>query len=132
MTREEFVSIPLIETRIRILEQNIKALRSLATSLSAPLGGDRVQSSGTADRVGKMVADIADAEMEMDEQIQKLTALKLEALEMINRLPEPEQGVVRLRYVSGLTWERVADEAGYSIQNCYLLRRKAITRLFGD
>lgn len=130
MTREEFCSIPLTETKIRILKRNIAALRALATSLSAPLGGDRVQSSGTSDRVGRIVADIADAESEMDKEIQRLAELRLEAIKMVQALPEPEQSIMRLRFITGLTWEKVAEEVGYTERNCYLIYGKAISTLF--
>ena len=130
MTREEFCSIPLTETKIRILKRNIAALRSLATSLSAPLGGDRVQSSGTSDRVGRIVADIADAESEMDKEIQRLAELRLEAIRMVQALPEPEQSIMRLRFITGLTWEKVAEEVGYTERSCYLIYGKAISTLF--
>lgn len=132
MTREEFCSIPLTEMRIRILKQSIASLRSLATSLSAPLGGDRVQSSGVSDRVGRIVADIADAEAEMEKEIQRLAELRLEAIRMVEQLPEPDQSIMRLRYIIGLTWERVADEAGYELSWTYRLARRALDRLFSN
>lgn len=131
MTREEFCSIPLTETRIRILKRNIAALRSLATSLSAPLGGDRVQSSGASDRVGRIVADIADAESEMDKEIQRLAELRLEAIRMVQALPEPEQSVMRLRFITGLTWEKVAEEADYEVRYVYKIGHRALDDLFG-
>jgi len=130
MTREEFCSIPLTEMRIRILKQSIAALRTLATSLSAPLGGDRVQSSGTSDRVGHIVADIADAEADMEKDIQRLARLRLDALELIRTLPEPDQSVMRLRYIVGMTWEDIAEGMGYSERNCYLIHRRAMRQLF--
>lgn len=130
MTREEFCSIPLTEMRIRILKQSIAALRTLATSLSAPLGGDRVQSSGVSDRVGRIVADIADAEAEMEKEIQRLAELRLEAIRMVEQLPEPDQSVMRLRYIVGKTWETIAEEVGYSERNCYLIQQKAMRQLF--
>ena len=130
MTREEFCSIPLTEMRIRILKQSIASLRSLATSLSAPLGGDRVQSSGVSDRVGRIVADIADAEAEMEKEIQRLAELRLEAIKMVEQLPDPEQSIVRLRYIIGMTWERVADESGYDERYVYKIGHRAIEALF--
>lgn len=130
MTREEFCSIPLTEMRIRILKQSIASLRSLATSLSAPLGGDRVQSSGTSDRVGRIVADIADAEMDMEEQIKRLAELRLEALKLIQRLPEPDQSIMRLRYIVGMTWERVAVESDYDERYVYKIGHRALDLLF--
>lgn len=130
MTREEFCSIPLTEMRIRILKQSIAALRTLATSLSAPLGGDRVQSSGTSDRVGRIVADIADAEADMEKDIQRLARLRLEALELIRTLPEPDQSIMRLRYIVGMTWERVAEEADYDERYVYKIGHRALDLLF--
>lgn len=132
MTREEFMSIPLTDLKIRILEQSIATLRITATSLSAPLGGDRVQTSGTTDRVGRIVAEIADAEIEMDREIQHLAQLRLEAIQMVEGLPDPDQSVMRLRYIVGAQWETIADEIGYTERNCYLIHNRAMKRLFND
>ena len=132
MTREEFMSIPLTDLKIRILEQSIATLRITATSLSAPLGGDRVQTSGTTDRVGRIVAEIADAELEMDREIQHLAQLRLEAIQMVEGLPDPDQSVMRLRYIVGAQWETIADEVGYTERNCYFIHNRAMKTLFND
>ena len=130
MTREEFISIPQTEKRVRILTRSIAALRSLATSLSAPLGGDRVQATGTNDRIGRLVAEIADAEKEMEREVQRLTALRLEAIRMIRTLKEPEQSVMFLRYVAGKTWETVAEQTEYEIRYTYKIGKRALNALF--
>ncbi len=130
MTLEEFMSSPLTGSKVQILRQNIFSLRILAASLSAPLGGDRVQTSGATDRVGRIVADIADAEREMEREIMHLTRLRLDALELIKRLPEPDQSVIRLRYISGMKWEDVAEATHYEISWAYRIGRRAIDMLF--
>jgi len=130
VTREEFVSIPLTDLKIRILQQSIATLRITATSLSAPLGGDRVQTSGATDRVGRIVAEIADAELEMDREIQHLAQLRLEAIQLVDGLPDPDQSVMRLRYIVGKHWEDVADEIGYDLRYTYRIGKRAIQRLF--
>lgn len=130
MTREEFVSIPQTEKRIRTLKRSIIALRSLATSLSAPLGGERVQASGHSDRTGRLVAEIADTEALLMQQIMRLTELRLEATRIVNSLPDPEQTIVYLRYICGLTWDRVAEESGYDARYVYKIGKKAINSLF--
>ena len=130
MTREEFVSIPLTDLKIRILKQSIATLRITATSLSAPLGGDRVQTSGVTDRVGRIVAEIADAEMEMDREIQHLAKLRLEAIQLVDGLAEPDQSVMKLRYIVGKHWDEVAEETGYEISWIYRIGKRALNSLF--
>ena len=130
MTREEFVSIPQAEKRIRTLKRSISALRSLATSLSAPIGGDRVQATGSNDRTGRLVAEIADAETEMEREIQRLTVLRIEAIRMIRTLQEPDQSVMFLRYIAGKTWESVAEQAEYEIRYTYKIGKRGLNTLF--
>lgn len=130
MTREEFMSIPQTERRIRVLKRSVAALRALATSLSAPLGGDRVQATGSNDRTGRLVAEIADAEVEMEREIRRLAQLRLEAIRMIRTLPDPEQSVLYLRFVAGMTWEHVAEEINYTERGCYLIYARAMRMLF--
>lgn len=132
MTREELLSIPGTEMRIKVLNASILQLRSLATSLSAPLGGDKVQAPGAKDRIGNIVSSIVDAEAEMKEDIRILASLRLEAVEIVESLPEPELSVMRLRYIVGMKWEDIADEVGYTTRNCFNIRNKALGLLFGE
>lgn len=131
MTREEFISIPLTDLRIQLLQQSIASLRITATSLSAPLGGERVQSSGTPDRVGRIVAEIADAQVELEKEIVRLARLRLDALYLIRSLPEPERTIMQMRYIIGKRWDRIAEETNYTERNCYLIQRRAMRRMFG-
>ena len=132
MTRGEFLAIPKMERRIALLTSSVAALRSLATSLSAPIGGDRVQASGSSDRVGRLVAEIADAEVEMEKEIQRITELRLEALTMIKELQDPERTVMYLRYIAGMNWERIGDEVHYEYHYLFRIRHKALRELFPE
>lgn len=132
MTREELCSIPLTESKIRILDERIKALRVAATSLSAPLSPDKVQSSGAGDRIARIVANIVDVEAEMKETQIRLAELKVEANRLVDELPEPEQSVMALRYCCGYTWARVADETGYDERYVYKIGARALSILFPD
>ena len=131
MTQEQFLSIPELDHRIHSLEEAISAMRRMTASLSSFHTGPHVQSSASEDRTGKLVASIVDAENEMQETVRQLAELRLEAMGLINTLPEPEQSVMRLRIICGKTIEQIAAEMYFSRRNCYYLQQKAIKHLFG-
>ena len=58
----------IIENKLAEIDQ----LKSLATSISALSSDTPVQSSGESDRIGKIVADIADKENDLQTFVNKL------------------------------------------------------------
>ncbi len=85
-------------------------LREMATSLSSPALGDKVQScpDGNAPFV-KQVESIIRLENKINAEIDTLVALKEQIHSVISKNANPEEYMVlRYRYIENLSWDKIA------------------------
>lgn len=71
----------------------------------------------------------ATAEPAGGDSFESRVELRVDLLPHLERLPEVEQAVLRLRFVGGLTQERVAEELGVSQMQVSRLQARALGRL---
>ena len=101
----------IIENKLAEIDQ----LKSLATSISALSSDTPVQSSGESDRIGKIVADIADKENDLQTFVNKLIDKRNERVKILEQLEDRLQYVVLYkRYMKSMKFEDIADEEHYS------------------
>ena len=80
------------------------------------------------------LADGVEAKLTLEECIRANVAWLLAETEEIERavgrLECPvEREIVRMRYIDGLGWDKVADKAGYEERQCYRIHNKALAKL---
>ena len=80
-----------------------------------------------------VIIKIIDFENEINAEIDRLVDIKREITCLINSVPnQEEQTLLELRYLCFKTWEQIAVEMGYSLQNVYKLHSKALKNLPND
>jgi NAD(P)H-dependent flavin oxidoreductase YrpB (nitropropane dioxygenase family) len=92
-------------------------LRCIATGVGSISTSDKIQSSLEGDKLGKIVAKIADAEKELDEMIDKLVAEKQERIKIIEQVQEEsniQYKILHKRYVQFKSFNEIADEENYT------------------
>jgi DNA-directed RNA polymerase specialized sigma subunit len=65
----------------------------------------------------------------MAEEVNRLIDNKTAIDKGLNALTWKEYRLIELRYIIGLTWERVAAEANYGVQHCHRLHRQALEKM---
>ncbi len=83
--------------------------RSMATSTGTFSDGERVQSSGSQQKMADAVGRYVDIEKELDECIDRYIDTKNEVIRMIEQLPATEYDVLHKIYIQGKQLEDVAD-----------------------
>ncbi len=116
-----------IDQRINSKLEQIISLRDLATKATSTLSdmphGTKKGTSSMENIICKMV----DLENEINDDIDKLVDLKREIVSVIKKINNPEhQTLLELRYLCFKTWEKIAVDMGYSIQNAYKLHDRAL------
>ena len=111
------------KAKIARLKDEIQKLADLCAGLPCTAtDGDKVQSSHDPDRIGKVIAEKADLEDElMDEVLNSIDAMN-GIIETINKLSDVSyQNVIQMRYIRFdedtfqlKTWAEIADELHYS------------------
>ena len=123
------------KARIARLQSEIQKLEDLCSGLTAPpMDGDKVQSSHEPDKIGAVVAQKADLEDElMDEVLNGIDALN-SINGTINLIEDVDyQRILELRYVCFdldtlrlKTWHEIAAEMNYSERWIQTLHGKAL------
>ena len=116
MTAKEYLQQAYkLDQRINHDLEEVARLRDMATSLSSPSFGERVQSSpdGNAAFVTSVEA-IIKLEQKINKEIDLLVALKEQIHDVLSRVSDTDEYIVLwYRYVDGLSWERMSVSAAY-------------------
>lgn len=101
-----------LDHRINSDIEEMTRLREMATSVSSPVFGDKVQTShiGEAPFV-RCVEKIMALEAQINAEIDTLVDLKEQIRAVIDKVPDTdERMVLRYRYVHNYTWEQIGNE----------------------
>lgn len=92
-----------------LIEQ--KQWQELALSITANMGGERVQSSGSKSKMADAVEHCVDAEDYILQSVQRLKAEKREIVETIEQVDSPIcYNVLHLRYIQYKSLQEIADK----------------------
>ena len=88
-----------------------KQWHDLALGITANMGGERVQASGTKSRMADAVERCIDIEAEIDAAVDKLIAVRQSVVETIERLDSPmEYRLLHDRYIKYMSLTEIADK----------------------
>lgn len=116
-----------LDQRINSKLEQIKSLRDLAAKATSALSDVCVSGSKNKQQMENVIVKMIDLENEIDDDIDKLIDLKREIVSMIKQIKNPEyQTLLELRYLCFRTWEQIAVEMNYGIDNIFKLHQKAL------
>lgn len=119
-----------IDQRINSKLEQIVSLRELAAKATSTLTD--TPSSGTRNihSMEGIIVKMMELESEINYDIDVLIDLKKEIMSIIKKINNPEQQtLLELRYLCFKTWEQIAVDMGYSIQNAYKVHDKALENI---
>lgn len=117
VTAKEYLSqVRKIDIMINYKQKQLDELQHTADSITANASSERVQNSGTQDRVGQIVAKIVDLQNEINRDIDRLVDVKREVMDVVDQLDPTCIELLTKRYFDFKTWEQIAAEMGYSYQ----------------
>lgn len=117
-------------SRITILQSEIYQIRSLTEQITVDPTNEKVQSSGSKDRLGDTVSRMVDKETELMEEVACAfdTLNKIE--NAIDRVDDPDcQLVLQLRYIEGLDWYETAKKMHSSEKTAQRREKEAFEKL---
>jgi hypothetical protein len=87
--------------------------RDLALGITANLEGERVQSSGSKQKMADAITKCIDMEAEIDNLVDRLIDKKKEVIQVIEQLDSPiEYDILHRIYIQYMTLQEVADHYG--------------------
>jgi len=121
------LQVRMLNKKINNKKIELSQLRSMTTSTSAPITGERVQSSHAGDELGSMICKIVTMEQEIIEQIDRFVDLKQEIISVIEQCSEPDvYDVLHMYYIQELTWKQVSKKKRFTYQWIKELNRKGL------
>ena len=92
----------------KLIEQ--RQWKDIALGITANMGGERVQSSGSQSKMADAVNKCIDMEGEIDRLIDKLIDTKRDVIQTIEQLNSPtEYNVLHMRYIQFMDLQSIAD-----------------------
>lgn len=113
MTTKEYLRQAYrLDLKINSDIEEVARLRDMATSITSPVLGDKVQTSRMGDApFVRSVEKILLLEERINQEIDTLVDLKEQMRGVIEAVPDTdERMVLRYRYVHNLTWEQIGNE----------------------
>ena len=117
----EYRSIGSIERRIAALEETLE--RTTVQLNGMPHGSDG------ADKMSAMVADIVDLMTKLDERRIKCEKDMQEVERVFDSLPDQQRRVMRLRFIDGMSWKKIAKETHYDRSYLIRIQQAALERI---
>lgn len=113
MTAKEYLSQAYrLDQRINSNIEEVSRLREMASSISSPSWGEKVQASrNTEAPFVRCLEKIVDLENTINAEIDTLVCLKKQIRTVIEAVPNlDERLVLRYRYIHNCTWEQIGNE----------------------
>ena len=116
-----------LDQRINSKLEQLESLNGLATKCTSTLTGMPKNPSRSTSMMADAVAKIVDLQAEINRDIDRLVDLKCDMVRIIKNVDHAEyQTLLELRYLCFKTWEQIAVDMNYSIDNVYRIHRKAL------
>ena len=129
MTAKEYLNqIRLLDLKIRQKIEERDHLKAMAAGNSSPvLSKDKVQTSGSGDKMSRTVDSYVDLEKEIDDLVDRYVDKRDMIINQIHQLNNPRYiRILYLRYVKCCTFEYIAVEMNYTIRGVYKLHGNAL------
>lgn len=128
MTSKEYLlQARFLDASIRTKVEQIESLNDLATSCTAVISDMPRNPNRGGSKMADAVMRIIYLQEEIKNDMIALVNLKREIMDVIKAVSSLElRTILEKRYLSFISWERIAVELGYSIQHTYRLHDMAL------
>lgn len=119
-----------LESKMKILKEEIDTLREMVVSTGAIQQGERVLSSGTQDKMAETICKINEKECEWNDLMREFALARANVIINIQKLNNPEyEQILYKRYCQSKKWEEIALEMNYTYQWVCKLHDRALLEL---
>jgi DNA-directed RNA polymerase specialized sigma subunit len=128
MTAKEYLNqVRNLESKMKILKEEIDTLREMVVSTGAIQQGERVLSSGTQDKMAETICKINEKECEWNDLMREFALARANVIINIQKLNNPEyEQILYKRYCQSKKWEEIALEMNISYRHVLRLHGYAL------
>ncbi|NSL04178.1 DUF1492 domain-containing protein [Blautia glucerasea] len=126
-SKEYLMKAYRMDMRINSKLRQVDSLNDLAVRATATISDMPGNPSKDPHKMENIIVMIVDLQQEIGKDIEDLLNMKRDIMERIGKLEDPEQQMVlELRYIDCRAWEQIADDMDFSMNNVFVLHRKAL------
>ena len=131
MTAKEYLSqVQRLDQMIDIKLEEASSLRSLASRVTSAFGEERVQTSKKQSPMEDIIVKLMDLENEVNNDIDRLIALKKEVIKNINKIDNCNlRLILTMRYINNRDWEEIADNMLYDVRTIYRFHKQGLKEI---
>ena len=119
--------IELMDAHINNKLNDLFALRTMVTKITATISPVVASGTGSQDKLGDAIAKIVDLQNEINQAIDKYVDTKREVSAVLDKLQDPDHvKVLHKRYIEYKPWEQIACEMNFTYRNVCYIRGKAL------
>lgn len=100
--KEYLMQVKKLDRLIRNKQIEIERWREIATGSTANYGGERVQSSGSQQKMADAICELVDIQRELLESVGKLIRARQKIIDTIETLPPAEYDLLHKHYVQDI------------------------------
>ncbi len=128
MTAKEYLrQIGVLNAKICRRQKQVEELKELAMSTGSVIGGDKVQSSPSDDKMSRAVVRWVDMQGEVTETIDELVRTKDRIIYEIHQLDDERYiRILEMRYIDQYTFEQIAAKMHMDIRHIFRLHGYAL------
>lgn len=91
-----------------------------------------LKDSSAGDGFAGIIIKLSDLDRQIEREISSLSAVRREVCRIIDLIPSGNiRTLMRMRYISGYKWERIAHEMNYDIRWVYRMHGKGLSMVAG-
>ena len=116
-----------IDQRIENKMNQIEKLHDLATKATVTYSDMPKNPNRGGSRMEDAILSIIELEAEINQDMAELVEIKRQIMTSVKSVTDPElQLLLELRYLNYISWEKIALEMNFSIDNVFKLHKKAL------
>ena len=116
-----------IDVMINAKLEQVGSLRSLITKMNTELTDMPKDPNRNGSRVEDTVVKIVSLENEINDDVERLIAVKRDIMRVIDGVDDRKEHIVlTLRYLNFRTWEEIASELCCTVRNVHLIHGRAL------
>lgn len=128
--KEYLEGIKKLDNIINSLIAEYEMLKDMSTKITASTEGERVQASGSQERMADMVARMVDCQNNINYNIDKYINMRMNILEVLQLLDNADHiAVLYKRYYEYKKWEQIAGEMQMGWRGTLKLHGRALNAM---
>lgn len=128
--QERMQQISAANRMVENKQEEIQRLHDLATRVTRTVENEKVQTSGSNDKIADLICSATDLEAELKQDINDLIKLRKDVMKEIDSLDNIDMiDLMYKRYFQCKKWEIIAEELHMSYRNVIRLHSKALKKL---